>query len=242
MSNENPRYELIKDSASKLVRQMTAVSPPVQDETKLPRVLAKVGYGACGPTTLRHMQARQSYIAQKAVAFLSNKSRATSLSSIMPLSRWRDDAIWFCENILRGESHLSEDERNHYRHTLAMDARCILESATNIRSSIICIPDLTTYRSLEYVSWHILGVPISHHAFFVWKKVGNTHRPKSLASRRVELALCGDCRSLPSVFAKLNIPRELSCDGYTDSPKRARNPLSIVTWIMATYYILFGSH
>lgn len=242
MANDNPRYKLITDSASKLVRQMTAVSLPIQNEAKLNRILAKVDHGECSPAEFRRMQARQSCISPKAVAFLSNKSRATSLASITPLSRWRDDAIWFCENILRGEGHLSEDERNHYRHTLAMDARRILENSTNIRSSTICIPDLATYRSLEFASWHILGVPVSHHDFFVWKKVGNTHRPKPLSSRQVELALCGDCRSLPSVFAKLNIPRELSCDSIPELSTRARNPLSIVTWIMATYYILFGSH
>lgn len=241
LPNENPRYGLIKDTASKLVRQMTAVSPPIQDEAKLQRVLSKVGYGEYGPTTFQHMQARQSYIAPKAVAFLSNKSKATGLASIMPLSRWRDEAIWFCENILRGEDHLYEDERNHYRHTLAMDARRVLENATDIRSSTICIPDLTTYRSFELVSLDILGVPVSHHDFFFWKKIGSTHRPQPLSSSQVELALCSDPRSHPSVFAKLNIPRELSCGSHLDSSARARNPLSIATWAMATYFILFGN-
>jgi hypothetical protein len=186
------------------------------------------------------MQARQLQIGPVAVAFLSRRSKAKSLASLMPIARWRDDAIWFCENILRQEANLTEDEKNHYRHTLAMDARRILESHTDIRSSTIRIPDLATYRSLEAVSWSILGVPLLHHELFAWKKVGNTHRPQALSPGKVGTSLASDASSLPSVFAKLNIPREISLSGDREHSARERNPLSILAWVLATYYVLYG--
>jgi integrase len=238
--NLAPRYELERDHASHLISQMGAVSVKLRGLEELGQLLKRTGHPVLNMAELERLQARKTFIEPAALAFLSTKSRATGLRSIMPASRCRDEAIGYCHHMLEGEAGLTHDERKYYRQSLADSVCRVLLSETRIASSTIRVPDLVTFGALEMVSRQVLGVSPDHHRYFRWKKTGKSHRQVPIAAEQVLRSLMMNKGSRPALFATLKVPALASLRDSNGQPPRMRNPLTTLTWVMASYYVLYG--
>lgn len=239
LADESPRYTEVGDGASQLIRQMTVASMKIRDEAQINSFLIKAGHPGLSAEGIQALKDRKRHIEPLAINFLSNKSSATSIRNIMPDYRWRDEAIWFCENILRKESQMPEIEALKLRLSLSISIHDFLLNTVQIGSSVIRIPDLSKLKSVDIVCASLLGDISKNQRYFTWKKSAKSHRRKFVSRQWVEAELGRNSKSQTTIFLKLDIHNPFSSMN-TDEDKTIRNPLSVFAWTMAAYFILSG--
>lgn len=240
--DESIRFREADDKAGHLLRQMDALSMPDDSEEQLGARLREEGYPELSPRALRSMLSVRRDIETLAIGVLSKKSKAESLRDLMPVSRWRDEALRLCDNIMSGEASLDPDEVLYYRQSLCESIHHLLANCTRIGSSVVRIPDIFTLRSLEFICTQVMGTSASSQRFFTWDKNPRSHERDYLSFQKVESVLADRSGLHPTVFVKLEIPRAAS-DASPDEVRTGhRNPLSTFIWVMATYYILHAAH
>lgn len=235
------RFRHEDDKAGSLLRQMGAVTVCRDDEESLSAQLTKAVGSSPYPDETRAMLETRRHIEPLALSLLSNKSSATSLRDVMPVLRERDEALTFCHNIACGEANLDPDEILYYRQSLCRSIRDLFANSTQIGSSVVRIPDIFVLRSLEFFCTNVMGTSARTQRFFIWDKTDPSHKRRYRRLRDVDAMLSRPDASQPTIYVKLQVPRTHRQTARPDDPTSHRNPLSTLSWVMATYYILYAA-
>jgi integrase len=235
------RYAEEYDKGSDLMRQMAIASSFRGDEAQTVSLLQRARHPYPSMSLVRSMMELRIGIEPMALRFLSGTNRASTLRSLMPISKWRDEALSFCDNIVAEETLWDDDERSFFRHCLCESIHEVLSNGTRLGSSVVRLPDENVLKALDSVCRHIIGVALERQSFFLWRKSGTSHVREPISLKRTKSLLSKDPGASPTLFVKLNFSTNLQVSAPDARRPKSRNALSTLTWVMATYYILYGS-
>lgn len=240
--DDRPRYSIEADQASQMVREMTAVSLRAKGPEDLCNLLSLAGKPSRSLDSARTYIKRRELIEPMAIAFLSNKSTATTLRDLIPVSSWRDEAIWLCDNIISMWSIFDRDERNYHYQILSEDIYRLLSNVVQISSSTIRIVNRADLMSFERVCSGLLNVTLNDQEFFIWRKKGKSHIRENVAASKVIESLMNNDISIPGLFARVVVmkPNSLTTRNDVDRQLLERSYLSTLSWVFGCFYILFS--